>query len=152
MKDILKIAFLVSVMIFSTGCENRAQYELIQTVDAIDKIELVRIERGDENMIAYGDTNRYIPIQEVSKEMYSEFISDFKSLDCYEYRTDPGCIFPGIQGIRISYSNGDYEVISEDAQSSLRGDRYRDYGYYYFDHDEFVDFLDKYFQGADSLS
>lgn len=148
----MKIAFVVSVMIFSISCENRAQYELSHPMEAIEKIELVRIERGDEDKIAYGDTNKYIPIQEVSKEMYSEFISDFKSLDCFGYRTDPGCIFPGIQGIRISYSNGDYEVISEDAQSSLKGDRYRDYGYYYFDHDEFVDFLDKYFQGADSLS
>lgn len=146
MKVLFKFVFVALLFIFSTSCENEAQYHFIQSNDKIVGIELVSIVMDDDPMSPYRDSYKFTTIEAIPTGMYIEFIADFNSMNCYEYLNDPVSIVTGMNALKISYSNGDFELIGEDAQASSRGNKFRDYGFYYFDHDEFMELLNQYFQ------
>ena len=135
-KYIIYISLIVLVLIFMSGCEKKAEYEFLQPNENIVKIEYVTDWYNNETIL----------INELSKDKTEKFLIDFKNIDCYTYFTDPGSIEPGEDAIKITYTNGEFELINRTGQELYKDEKFKYLGLYYFDSEQFQDFINKYFE------
>ena len=141
MKKITFILILLVLFTFSSGCQVKSNYVFIHSESEISKIEIGKVE-------LIKNVNEYLVNVKSEKELFSEDIKkllvDFKKITCYKRVTDPGSIRSNAAAIKITYSNGDFEIISKDSQASFMSGSYKYSGFYYFERDEFIELLDKY--------
>lgn len=141
MKKIAFILILLVLFIASVGCQVKSNYVFIHSESEISKIEIGKVE-------LVRDADEYLVNVKSEKELYSEdiinLLVDFKKITCYKRVTDPGSIRSNETAIKITYSNGDFEIISKDSQASFIGESYKYSGFYYFERDEFIELLNKY--------
>lgn len=114
-----------------TGC-GKTQYDFIQSVDNIVKVEVVLIVEIKD---IYTEQEVTV-IKDIPKSNFDKFISDFKSIDCFKRFGDPGSIHPGQKGFKITYY----------AQGRHESTKYFSTGYYGFDKEHFNKLIDKYSQ------
>ena len=134
-KNIFSIMLIVLILMFISGCDRRAEYEFLQPNENISKIEYVTAWYNKEAIV----------IKELNKDQFEEFLLDFNYLECYKYFTHPGSLLPGDNAIKTTYINGDFELINENEQATYIDGIFKDYGYYYFDNEQFQELINKYF-------
>ena len=140
----IRLMLIVVLLFILFGCHKIVEYHFLQSEENIARIEIVRIENDDNIPILKSDPFVHVLLVEIPQDKIDDFIGDFTHLLCYEYFSDPGSIFPNDMAIKITYNNDDYELISEDAQATFQKNKFKGYGYYYFDHDDFIQLLAKY--------
>ncbi|WMJ23162.1 hypothetical protein RBG61_00460 [Paludicola sp. MB14-C6] len=147
MKNVFSVLIVILISIFGiTGCNTTTDYKFIQSNDKIAKIEIVIIsDAGDHDGNLLSEVQ---PITDVKKELIEEdgknLIEDLKIVDCYKIHNPPRYIITGLEAIKISYDNGDYELISYRAQASYQNGIYNRASRHGFDKDQFNKLLDKY--------
>ncbi len=134
---LLLIIFLSQTFIFSS-CE-RTEYPFNQATANIVKVEVIK---NGELQGLYTE-HEVTVIKEVSLKD-SEFIDDFRKIECKRGFGDPSVLTPGDKGFKIIYKNGDYEIITYRAQGRHSSGKYFDTGYYDFDEEQFNDLIEKY--------
>ena len=138
---------LLAIVLSVSGCGVlyktffKTEYEFLQDVSQIHAIEIGIME----------DTQTQLPTDPPSfavmhiVEDHKTFLKEFSKVDCFSRFTDPTGIRPGSIVFRITYVNGDYEIIHSHGQSKCEGGTYVYwYGYYYFDNNQFETFLGTY--------
>ena len=145
-KNIFSLTFFILLMIFMTGCEQKVDYVFLDNSEKIEKIEIVEVGEMEYigNKLSSSLQPEIIVVKELSKDNISSFLKDFNELECYKYLTDPGYLFPGSEAIKISYLNGDYELINVEAQGRFKNNKYIGTGRFYFDDEPFNELIDKY--------
>lgn len=140
MKRINIILFIIGcLIIFATGC-GKDEYPFKQAEENIVKVEVVL---NGELQDLYTE-HEVTLIKELSLQDISKFIDDFRKIECTRGFGDPAELTPGDKGFKIIYENGDYEIITQDAQGRHQKDKYFNNGKYYFDEEQFNDLLEKY--------
>lgn len=98
MKKILCIASFLLVLLIFTACSEKT-YSFKNSVDEIESIEIVSAENSLEFTVT----------KTLSEAEKNDFLEQFQAIKFYKCFGDP----PYLQGdsIKITYSNGDYEMI-----------------------------------------
>ncbi|MBR7112627.1 MAG: hypothetical protein IKC75_06905 [Clostridia bacterium] len=143
-----KLTFVVSLlMIFLcvlSACSRKKAYEFINDESEISAIEIVKLCEYDQEKGEYQE-------QLISTvEDHETFLSDFKEIDCYNHWSDPTGVFENDIVIKISYTNGEYELIHHSGQGKYR--HFEDNpsflqvyaGRRYIDEEQFNQLIDKY--------
>ncbi|WMJ23152.1 hypothetical protein RBG61_00405 [Paludicola sp. MB14-C6] len=147
MKNVFSCLIVVLISIFSlTGCNNTTDYKFLQPNDKIAKIEIVIV--GEREDIKGKKLSEVQQVMDVKKELLEEegekLIEDLKKIDCFNKYNPPGYMDAGLEAFKISYDNGDYELINYRAQATYKNSKYDRAGLYYFDKDQFNELLYKY--------
>ena len=125
-----RIAFFC-ILIFSlfiTSCRSSNQYKYAQTIDSVNRIELLQIENGEEEILTELDN--------------CDILADVQSLSCKKYWNDPCQIINGL-AIKIYYNDSSCEIITWECTVYIK-DNKRNYGWEYFDMDSFNATLQSY--------
>ena len=150
-KKIVMVILTIAICFVMTGCysfiENsykafsKENYKFLHENSEISFIEIVKIGEiekvGDEMLLGIF----------VESEIQDEksFLDDFSNVECYRKYSDPRGPRKGSLGIKITYSNGDYEIICASGQSECEnGIFYYERGAYSFDNEQFDLLLKKY--------
>lgn len=131
--------FLVLIMIFTVGCEAllRTDYEFWWGNSEIRSIEIVELVKRQS------PCDEYRVICEIHDT--EQFLEDFADVKCFSHFTDPLTPSEGDVGIKITYNNGDYEVICASAQAKcIKGVYNPERGRHSFDHAQFDELIEKY--------
>lgn len=156
------VLFVILILIicclfgFVTGCScgalsrmitcsnNKVEYQFMNEKSEIVAIEIVEVgERYIENNVAVGPPELKTVC---SVSQMEEFIGELLKVDCYKNYGDPTGIYQDTVAIKISYSNGDYELIEANGQAEYKYNKdYQQYkGAYMFDKDEFELLINKF--------
>jgi hypothetical protein len=140
-----KVAFVLILMLILAvvfaGCSYRDAYKLLHDVDQISSVEIVTVFFDDE-----GIANQQVKVRISDVEA---FIKDFRSVTCYCHFGGPTGVEKSLSGndvIKITYQNGEYELIDWKGQSEYTQER----GFYYyagfnvFDEEQFEELIEKY--------
>ena len=145
MKKIILGIFVLMVVFFTlSACSGKKAYEFINEESEISTIEIVKLCEYDKEA---GEFREEI-ISTI--EDHSTFLSDFKKIDCYNHWSDPTGVEENDVVIKITYKNGEYELIHHYGQGKYR--HFEDNpsflqvyaGYRYFDEEQFNDLIEKY--------
>ena len=136
-----RISFVVAIyfLLLSTlaGCQDSvAQFPMHQPTDNISKIELL------ENVAPIGEPIEFSVVFEIPKESYDEFIDLLLSMECSKAFGDRPTEF-GVLAIRITYTNGDIEMIGHANNAYFTANRDY-YGAYYFYYEDFKELFSHY--------
>ena len=142
----MKKSLIAPILILVTSlvaCSYKTNYRFLNSVDEICNIELVEF-----NSLRYTEDWDYITSVFISD--VNAFIEDFKRVQCREFFGDPQGVEGNNRGIKITYSNSEFEIISSSGQIKYRlGAKIRYYaGYHSFDDDEFNSLINKWSGGA----
>ena len=146
MKKYYLISLVVSLVLFLfTGC-NGSKYKFIQPIKNIIKIEYVIVgERKNPDNLPLSKVPHELKIvSELSNYKINDFIKDLVKVEFHYIYTDPVTIEKGELAVKISYKNGDYELISANSQAKYVNENYKSTGRYSFDNNQFQGLLDKY--------
>ncbi|MBR3805960.1 MAG: hypothetical protein IKJ13_03890 [Clostridia bacterium] len=136
----LFVLLLSSIIVF-TSCARKKPFEFMHDPSEIAKIEIVDFGYAySENVIRAS-----YPIEDINA-----FISDFKEVDC-EWGGVHGYSLHNSRGIKMLYSNGDYEYITFNEVWSF--DKFGDFDIvisWCFDEAQFDELLEKYSPPRDS--
>ena len=142
MKKICICILTICTLLLTCGCGRLMEFEYMHPTDKIQTIEIVEV--------SFGDTEE--PSQTVlcTIEDIDAFIDDFEAMDCYDRFGDPLGINDGDTVIKITYNNGDYELINVMARAQCKDGKFRNYkgAYFWFDDEQFQALLDKYLSKA----
>ena len=132
---------LIMLALILTGCRVREKYKLLHQEDEVSSVEIVTVLFDEEGI---ADLQVKACISDVKV-----FMKDFRSVPCYVYFGDPIGLKKnpsGIDVIRITYQNGDYELIDYNGQSEYTQERGFDYyaGFNVFDEEQFEELIEKY--------
>ena len=136
------VVILILIMTLGlSGCHVREEYKLLHSADEISAVEIVTVLFDEEGI---ADLQVKACISDVKV-----FMKDFRSVPCYVYFGDPIGLKKnpsGIDVIRITYQNGDYELIDYNGQSEYTQERGFDYyaGFNGFDEEQFEELIEKY--------
>lgn len=141
MKRMNVILFIIGcLVIFTTGC-GKTEYKLNQSVENIVKVEVILMGEIHDPYTKHEVTL----IKEISINEVNTFIDDFKNVECFDVFGDPKTLFAGDKGFKVTYTNGDYEIITYYAQGSYKKGKYlSSEGYHYFDEEQFNNLVEKY--------
>ena len=138
MKKVLSI-LIIAISIVFTSCKQTEVYSFLKPTDEVFEIAIVALSFDNaENLIE----------TEIKKiEDISAFLEDFKKLDCYACWGDPAGVTPeGVEDtvIKISYANGEYELINWNGQSEFTSEKGFKYyaGYSIFDEQQFESLIE----------
>ena len=138
--------FLFIVLIFLIkGCYDD-EFVLMNNQNEIVEIEIVEISEEYKLDVGWAPPKLTRVCVITEKEA---FLEDFFALDGRPGVNDPTGVFCGEIVIKISYSNGDYELIEADGKGTYSHDKdwYTKHdGTFYFDRDEFDNFIAKYIE------
>ena len=137
---------IITIILFlCTGCSSN--YKFLQNTTEIKTIEIVKVEYSAEQPITF-TTLSIIEDKEA-------FLQDFSQISCRRKSSSPFGVDSGEIAIKILYNNGEYELITRDAQSQCLYDPnkeemyYMKYkGWFYFDKEGFSALLTKYMASA----
>ncbi|MBQ4594129.1 MAG: hypothetical protein IJA81_05830 [Akkermansia sp.] len=103
-------------------------------VSEISAIEIVQL-------VGYNlDSYEFIENTLVTIENHETFIDEFSKLKCKTHYSEPHSLEEGEVVIKVTYNNGEYELIHAKAQYRCRV-KNRGYGYQIFDEEQFNSFL-----------
>ncbi len=135
---LILMIFLSHAFIFSS-CE-RTEYPFKQSEENIVKVEVILMGELQDLYTEHEVT----VINEVSLKDISEFIDDFRKIDCKRAFGDPAELTPGDKGFKVIYENGDYQIITRSAQGRHQNDKYFNNGYYSFNEEQFNELIENY--------
>jgi len=125
------------LILFLGGCNVKAEYDFLYSVDEISAIEIVQVD--EESQEGFQQTM----LAEI--EDIETFLLEFNKLDCYSNYTDPIGIENGDIVIKVIYSNGDYEMIGCTGQARCEDGTFDNYvGRRYFEQEEYNNLIDSY--------
>ena len=134
------VCLVLFICLLFSSCSLPKTYELLNPADEIDEISIVKLTFEDREMVQ-------TKLQKVEdKEL---FLQEFNEIRCYKKIGDPtGATEEGVENVvfKISYSNGEYELIDWAGQSVYtlkNGLRYYS-GFSGFDKAEFESLMNRY--------
>ena len=130
-------AFLLSVLLLC-GCGSTVrQFPLHQSTENIIKIELLK-----NNATIEEPNIDFSVVCELPEESFAEFMDSLLHMTCYKYFGDMPTEI-GTLAIRITYSNGDIEIVGNDNNAYFTSKK-QEYGIFHFDYAEFHDLFAQY--------
>ena len=143
-KIIFAISALMVVVLVLSACSGKKAYKFINEESEMSTIEIVRLCEYDQEKEEFKE--ELISVI----ENRSDFLSDFKKVECYNHWSDPNGVHEGDVVIKITYKNGEYELINHSGQGKYR--HFEDNpsflqvyaGYRDFDEEQFNDLIKKY--------
>ena len=154
-KKTLLLVFIICL--FFSSCKIRkdfeTSYEFLNDISKIDTIEIIKVVEFDE---LYEDGYEVAPNTEIVLEITDKigFLEGFNSVQCYMlgYPHAAEGVSVGERAIKIIYNNDEYEIIGVDGQGhythreeNVGGEWcYHNFGFYYFNEQEFNALIDKY--------
>lgn len=132
--------FWLSVLIIVSlvSCELETKYDYLHEISSIATIEIIEVG----NILDGADDIEQKIICNIND--VNQFINELSTIDCYAL-SSPQKIRNDSTVIKITYINGDYELIDALGQSKfINGIFYRSEGWYSFDEKQFEDFINKY--------
>ncbi len=144
MKKLLILIYILSVMLMLSGCKEEVEYEFLHEQSEINRIEIIRI--GEKNEQGVFEQEILYDVEDVGV-----FLEDFDKVRCYSVYGDPACMGPEDLAFKVRYTNGDCELITSEEQRcyTIEG---RHCDYWYFERDEFNDFLKPYLRKSMGVS
>ncbi|MBR2341814.1 MAG: hypothetical protein IKA72_05350 [Clostridia bacterium] len=161
MKKFLLIITIISC-IFFPSCkimeDKETSYEFLKDISEIQTIEIVLIKDFDEDNEESYKVGPALDIILQIKEK-ENFLNEFNLLKSYLHwypHTAEG-ISTGEKAIKILYKSGEYEIIGANGEGYYTyggnnvggGWAYHNFGFYYFEEQEFYSFINKYVQPTD---
>ena len=144
MKKILVLSILVVLILLGLAfCNTERDYKFIHPESEIVEIAFGKIEKADDGE-SDGIEHVFIPDRTFSGNKITEILNAFKQMKCFYIATDPHSMYAGTLGMKILYSNGDFEITNDFAQATYKSGRYKSTGYYCFEAEEFLAFLENY--------
>ncbi len=135
---------VICLMLCTIGCMAilKTDFEFLHDSSEIALIEIVEVGELD-------NTDRMNPKQEFYTiceiQDIEQFLNDFSDVECRDRFTDPKRPLEGTVGIKITYNNGDYEIICYSGQAECVDGTYSfEEGWHYFDVEQFEELLNKY--------
>ena len=120
------LLFLILSIILS-GCQSR-KFEFAQSLENMDKIEILEIDDEQENILA---------------ELTSfDIIEDIQNLPYKEYWNDPCQTTIGL-ALKVYYNDDSYQIVTWECNAYFK-DNHSDYGWEYFDKEEYNALLESY--------
>ena len=140
MKRRILSVVLCLIIIFSTVflCGCKKNYRFLNDTSEIHSIEIVTLGPPQDGDI--------IPQQTVvcKVEDISGFLQDFSKVDCFS-QMPPSEVRELSTVIKITYNNGEYELIDSEGQSQFYDGYYYFYcGSYHLDEEQFQNLIKKY--------
>ena len=138
-----KIVLCVFLVFCVALCCNCGFFESEKYVCEAEQVVLVEIiELGE--YIDDESNFEYILLREIKNEDVSEFVKRLNNVEHKERKWGaPGGVYEGCVIIKVSYLNGDYDIIHQGAQSFSRsGNQKR--GFFTFNSDQFEELLNDY--------
>lgn len=133
-------AFILVLILLLCGCEPESvQYPLRQPSESIQTIELLKDMRDISDIDKPVD---FSVLYSVPEAEIMDFIEAFSELRCAKSFGDCPTEF-GVLAIRITYDNGDVEIVGTDNNGYFTATKSK-YGTYYFDKEEFYNFFARY--------
>ena len=135
----IKTVIVIVVLLGSilTGCYSRVgSFPLRQSVENMSKIELLM------DFTPVGEGTEFTVLQEISKENHETFINELLGLECRKVFGDMPTDF-GVIAIRITYVDGNIEMIGHGNNAYFTEDR-NYYGAYYFQYEDFKELFSHY--------
>lgn len=140
----ITIIVIVVLLFRFSGCNKVHDYEFLFDPEEIVSIEIVVLgEYNDETGLLEENVISVV-------EDHEAFLDDFRSLECRNRFMDPLRVNEGYTVIKLTYSNGGFELIfgggrgvyypSEDGS----GGKFRDYDGYQSFGEEFYELIEKY--------
>ena len=125
-----RIVFLYVVIfsLFITSCRSDNRYKYVQTIENVNKIELLQVENGEEKILKELDDY--------------DILADIQGLSCKKYWNDPCQIINGL-AIKIYYNDSSCEIITWECTVYIKENKH-DYGWEYFDMNAFNSVLQSY--------
>lgn len=123
-----------------SSCRHAEEYQLLHLTGEISSVSIATVSFDENGRLSCEDK---LTIADVDA-----FMHDFRSIECYTYYGDPIGIsveHAGADVIRITYLNGDYELICWNGQAEYAPARgLRNYvGYSTFDQTQFECLIEK---------
>ena len=143
-KLIIGISALIVIVCILSLCSGKKAYEFLNGESEMIAIEIVKLGVYDQ------EKDEFHEEMIATVEDHSAFLSDFKKVDCDHHWSDPTGVYEGDICIKITYQNGEYELISSSGQGKYRHfenhpsnfDSYA--GFRFFNEQEFTELLEKY--------
>lgn len=136
------ITLLAAIICFLfISCRQQEMYRFLHSTDEISDISIVAISFHEDGEMVQTELKKIDDID--------AFLDDFRSIPCYTFYGDPAGVTPegiGDRGVKVSYVNGEYELINWTGQTEYtleRGLRYYA-GYSVFDEEPFESLIEKY--------
>jgi len=141
MKKWLTILTVILLCFSFAACRSRETYNFLHPVNEIYSVSIVDLSFDENEQLIQTEVHRINDIV--------SFLKDFRALDCYTYFGDPtGVTLEGVEDtvIKISYNNGEYELINWRGQAEYTISRGFDYysGFSIFDETRFHELLSNY--------
>jgi hypothetical protein len=109
MKKIANIIIIIALILFLSSCNQTYEYVYMHDQDDIITIDIISAEEGTvEPIITY--------IASIDESMHDAFIEELNQIEFQKYLYDEHPSIYNKQAIMITYLNGDYEIITYDAQ------------------------------------
>lgn len=145
-EKIFTVFIVFFTLISLVSCKHEEVYSLLNPTDEISNISIVSLSFDKNNKLIQKEIQK---IDDVNS-----FLDDFRKIECYTYYGDPtGVTVEGVEAvvIKISYENGEYELINWNGQAEQTEDRgFRFYsGYSVFNEEQFETLITKYLSNTD---
>lgn len=127
LKRVLLFLVLILLLLIA-GCKANNKYEFAQTIDNMKKVEIIKVEEGEETALIELDS--------------FDIISDIQDLSCEKYWNDPCQVINGL-AVKIYYDDSSYEIITWECNVFCENE-ICDYGWEYFDMEEFNSTIESY--------
>lgn len=137
----LSLLILFLLMLSFTSCVIPEDYEFINDTSEIIQVDVVDIGVSNSNDVTIRAS---YPVYDIDA-----FLSDFQKVDCSSsnHISDIG----NCRAFRITYANGEYEIISADGAHRYKKEIGHIQGtFHFFDNEQFVALVEKYSPPRDS--
>ena len=141
------LLMLIVVAVLCSGCALFTQKFQCNASD-VETISIVEVNEGrDENGNFEYQEKLLCEVTDVSA-----FIATLNSIECRINGGDPVSIELGSIAIKITYKNGDRDLLTHNAQMLYRIDTgYDSEGFWWFDQEQFEALISKYYDGISDL-
>lgn len=128
------MSLLVVIMLCTASCRHKSTYDFVNPTDDIVAVAIVDLSFDLDDFLVETEVKQVDDID--------GFLKAFCALDCYTWFGDPIPVTQeGVEdtAIKITYANGEYELINWNGQSEYRTERGLKYyaGYRVFDEQQF---------------
>lgn len=131
------LVILILLITILPGCSDTVvQFPMHQSTENIIKIELLK------DIAPISEPIEFSVLYEIPEESFGEFIDLFSNMPCRKGFLDCPTEF-GVLAIRITYINGDIEMIGHGNNAYFTDDQDY-YGTYYFSYDDFRELFSHY--------